>query len=412
VIQTTHTDKKVSLVPELRFKEFDGEWTVRKMGELGIFKGGGTPNTHIQEFWEGDIPWISSSDISEDNIHNINIHRFLNRDAINKSATKLIPQNSVLLISRVGVGKLAINKQELCTSQDFSNFLPTECESYFIGYFLLARKNILLGFEQGTSIKGFTTNDIKTLKVNIPSLPEQQKIASFLSAVDEKIRQLTRKKELLEQYKKGVMQGLFRQDHGLKGLNDGTDLPKSKFESFSYPRPLRFKRDDGSDFPDWEEKRLGEVLTIGSGRDYKHLKNGDVPVFGTGGYMLSVNEKLYSGETVFIGRKGTINKPFYFNGEFWTVDTLFYTYNFQDSIPKFIFAIFQQLNWKLYNEASGVPSLSKSTIEKIKFDFPCVAEQQKIADYLSAIDRKIESVNNQITHTQTFKKGLLQKMFV
>jgi type I restriction enzyme S subunit len=229
--------------------------------------------------------------------------------------------------------------------------------------------------------------NIRKFKITLPSTQEQQKIASFLSAVDEKIQQLTKKKALLEQYKKGVMQQLFSGQ-------------------------LRFKDENGKTYPDWEEKRLGEVLTIGSGRDHKHLEFGDIPVFGTGGYMRSVNKKLYSGETVFIGRKGTIDKPFYFDGDFWTVDTLFYTHKFKNVLPKFIYAIFQQVNWKLHNEASGVPSLSKSTIEKIKFDFPSIEEQQKIATYVSRIDTKIEAVTHQITQTQTFKKGLLQQLFV
>jgi len=128
--------------------------------------------------------------------------------------------------------------------------------------------------------------------------------------------------------------------------------------------------------------------------------------------MLSVNEVLYSGESVFIGRKGTIDKPFYFDGDFWTVDTLFYTHKFKNAIPKFIYVIFQQVNWKLYNEASGVPSLSKSTIDKIKFKFPIVEEQQKIADFLTKLDDRIGGIDQQIEKTQIFKKGLLQQMFI
>ena len=114
----------------------------------------------------------------------------------------------------------------------------------------------------------------------------------------------------------------------------------------------------------------------------------------------------------FVGRKGTIDKPFYYNGDFWTVDTLFYTHSFKKVIPKFIYYIFQGINWKKHNEASGVPSLSKATIEKIKVLVPRIVEQQKIANFLSVIDIKIEQVGVQIEKSQQFKKGLLQKMFV
>src|SRR5690606_22718186 len=139
---------------------------------------------------------------------------------------------------------------------------------------------------------------------------------------------------------------------------------------------------------DWEEKRLGEILIIGSGKDYKHLKEGDIPVYGTGGYMLSVRDYLYAGESVGMGRKGTIDKPIYLTGKFWTVDTLFYTHSFKKVLPFFVFIVFQQMDWKKYNEASGVPSLSKSTLEKIKIYLPSLPEQQKIADFLSILDRK------------------------
>ena len=141
---------------------------------------------------------------------------------------------------------------------------------------------------------------------------------------------------------------------------------------------------------EWREYAIGNVLSIGNGRDYKHLHNGDIPVFGTGGYMTSVDDFLYDGESVFIGRKGTINKPLYYNGKFWTVDTLFYTHSFVNVLPKFAYCLFQTINWLKYNEASGVPSLSKATIEKIKVRVPSMDEQGKLSNQLFLLDKRIE----------------------
>jgi type I restriction enzyme, S subunit len=170
---------------------------------------------------------------------------------------------------------------------------------------------------------------------------------------------------------------------------------------------LRFKEFSG----EWEEITIGKVLSVGSGKDYKHLSDGDIPVYGTGGYMLSVNNYLYDGESVGIGRKGTIDKPIFLSGKFWTVDTLFYTHSFKNSIPKFIYPIFQRINWKLYNEASGVPSLSKSTIEKIKIFIPLKQEQEKIASFLTSVDSKIEQLTKKEELLQQYKKGVMQKIF-
>ena len=161
----------------------------------------------------------------------------------------------------------------------------------------------------------------------------------------------------------------------------------------------------------WEEKNVGDVLTIGSGRDYKHLNNGDIPVYGTGGYMTSVDSFLYDGESVCIGRKGTIDKPVLIDGKFWTVDTLFYTHSFVDLLPKFLFPLFKRINWKKYNEASGVPSLSKSTIEKIKLSLPTKPEQQKIAAFLTTVDSKIEQLSKKQELLKEYKKGLMQQIF-
>ena len=161
----------------------------------------------------------------------------------------------------------------------------------------------------------------------------------------------------------------------------------------------------------WDVKPFQKLFTIGSGRDYKHLSGGNIPVYGSGGYMLSVDDFLYDGESVCIGRKGTINNPMFLTGKFWTVDTLFYTHSFRDCLPKFIYAIFQNIDWLKHNEAGGVPSLSKTIIEKIQTAIPGTAEQQKIADCLSSLDELIAAQGRKVEALKTHKKGLMQQLF-
>lgn len=170
---------------------------------------------------------------------------------------------------------------------------------------------------------------------------------------------------------------------------------------------LRFPEFEGN----WEKKRISDILKIGSGRDYKHLEKGKIPVYGTGGLMTYVDDFLYDGDSVCIGRKGTIDKPRFLEGKFWTVDTLFYTHSFNNSFPKFIFSIFNRINWNLYNEASGVPSLSKSTIEKIEINIPNLEEQQKIASFLTSVDERITLLEKQKQGLVTYKRGVMQQLF-
>ncbi|WP_312356889.1 restriction endonuclease subunit S [Agrobacterium sp.] len=172
---------------------------------------------------------------------------------------------------------------------------------------------------------------------------------------------------------------------------------------------LRFPRFNGA--RDWQFKQLGELFTIGSGKDYRHLGLGNVPVYGTGGYMLSVDDYLYDGESVCIGRKGTIDKPLFLSGKFWTVDTLFFTHSFKACIPKFIFSIFQNIDWKKHNEAGGLPSLSKKVIEEIIVSIPELEEQHKIADCLTSVDDLIHAEGQKLEALKRYKKGLMQELF-
>ncbi|MGL6248679.1 MAG: restriction endonuclease subunit S [Culicoidibacterales bacterium] len=141
---------------------------------------------------------------------------------------------------------------------------------------------------------------------------------------------------------------------------------------------------------DWEQRKLGEVINVNSGRDYKHLLAGDIPVFGTGGYMLSVNEALsYNDDAIGIGRKGTIDKPYILGAPFWTVDTLFYCIPKKNYDLSFMYSIFQKINWKQYDESTGVPSLSKTIINSIHMSKPSLEEQSRIGAFFQEFDNLI-----------------------
>lgn len=163
---------------------------------------------------------------------------------------------------------------------------------------------------------------------------------------------------------------------------------------------------------DWEQRKLGELVDVRSGRDYKHLSEGDIPVYGTGGYMLSVDEALsYNEDAVGIGRKGTIDKPYVLKAPFWTVDTLFYAVPRDKYDLNFVFDIFQNIDWKKKDESTGVPSLSKTLINRIEILTPEYDEQEVIGKYFANLDRLITLHQRKLNHLKDEKKSLLQKMF-
>ena len=168
---------------------------------------------------------------------------------------------------------------------------------------------------------------------------------------------------------------------------------------------LRFK-----EFNDeYAKLKYKDVLKIKSGKDQKQVEdeNGKYPILGTGGQIGKTNSFLYDKPSVLIGRKGTINKPQYMESPFWTVDTLFYSHIYEPNIPKYLFYSFQNVNWKKYDESTGVPSLSSSTIESVECSIPSPNEQIKVANFLSLLDKKIELQTKKIEDLKLFKKGLI-----
>ena len=172
---------------------------------------------------------------------------------------------------------------------------------------------------------------------------------------------------------------------------------------------LRFKEFTDS----YKKMKYKDVLKIKSGKDQKQIecKNGKYPILGTSGKIGTTNMFLYNKPSVLIGRKGTINKPQYMETPFWTVDTLFYSQIYEPNIPKYLFYSFQNVNWQKYDESTGVPSLSSSTIESVECFMPSMKEQIKVSNFLSLLDKKMELQTKKIEALKLFKLSIKNKLF-
>lgn len=246
----------------------------------------------------------------------------------------------------------------------------------------LEHKDITDVISGGTRAK-LTRSQLDGLEIPLPSsLPEQKRIAGVLGDMDKLIENLGKRIEKKRQIKKGAMQELLTGKKRLSGFTG-----------------------------EWVERKIRKMLTIGHGRDYKHLANGTTPVYGSGGLMCYVDGWLHDGETVCIGRKGTIDEPMYHNGKIWTVDTLFYTHSFEDAVPKFLYYKFLMVDWLSHNAASGVPSLTSKTIEEIELLMPpSVNEQRAIAAVLGDMDAEIANLERRQEKLKQVKKGMLQDL--
>ncbi|WP_105144452.1 restriction endonuclease subunit S [Streptococcus suis] len=196
-------------VPKRRFPGFTDDWELRKLGEITEKQfGGGTPTTSNALFWEGNIPWIQSSDL-EEGIFSVGPRKYITKAGLGNSSAQLIPKNSIAIVTRVGVGKLAFMPFTYTTSQDFLSISYLKTNELFTTYSLYIKLQNEIKVLQGTSIKGITKNELLIKEIPIPSLPEQEAIGTFFSTLDQQITLHQRKLEKLKNLKKALLNELF-----------------------------------------------------------------------------------------------------------------------------------------------------------------------------------------------------------
>lgn len=399
------------IAPKLRFSEFKDEWRSEKISEIANVSSGSTPNRNNPSYWNGDIPWITTSLINFNTIEKA--EEFITKEGLKNSSTKLYPKNTILMAmygQGVTRGKVAILGIEATTNQACASIsLKPNFNVNFIFQNLSKRYEEIRDLSNDGGQKNLSGSIIKEISISYPTEKEQTKIAEFLSAVDDKISQLSRQLELLNQYKKGVMQKIFSQE-------------------------IRFKNDNGEDFGEWDEKSIDEITEVVGGgtpstsnqeywdgeivwltpseinRKYISKSKRTISIEGVN----NSSAKILPKGTVLFTSRATIGEVAIAQNEVTT------NQGFQSFIVKTDILNEFLYYWLIFNKnlflerASGSTFLevSKNSIKLITISLPPFLEQQKIAEFLTAIDERIDHTTAQLNHTKQWKKGLLQQMFV
>ena len=385
--------KKQSNTPEIRFQNYEDKWDIEKLINIfatirNAFVGTATPY-----YVENGNFYLESNNVKNGKI-NYNSQIFINDEFYEKQRDKWLKTNDIVMVQSGHVGHTAVILEELNNTAAHALIVFTdykkEVNPHFLNYQFQSngkRKKLDL-ISTGNTIKHILASEMKDFKMDFPTFEEQTAIGNLFCTLDDLLSSYKDNLANYQSFKATMLSKMFPKT--------GQTVPEIRLNGFE---------------EDWERKSLSEVCTINSGRDYKHLKNGDIPVYGTGGYMLSVNEKLSDEDAIGIGRKGTIDKPYLLSAPFWTVDTLFYVICKVGYDLNYLFLIFQKIRWKKFDESTGVPSLSKKTIEKVVSKFPSYEEQCAIGLYFSDLDNLINYYQEKISQLETLKKKLLQDMF-
>ena len=385
------------MFPKLRFKKFDGDWTAVTLESLAEVERGkfSVRPRNDPRYFGGEMPFIQTGDVTGSDVYLKGYTQTLNDDGIRVS--KVFPADTILITIAANIGDTTITQYPVACPDSVVAIQPKQdkVNTIFLKNVIDLQKDNLDSQATQNAQKNINLQVLKPLKLIVPSKEEQNKIASFLSAVDEKISQLTQKLELLSQYKQGMMQKLFSQQ-------------------------VRFKADDGSEFGEWGNSYIGDVckITTGNKDTQNKVDDGEYPFFvrsqtveRINSYSMDCEAVLTSGDGVGVGKN-----YHYIDGKFDFHQRVYCLFDFSENIlGKYLYIYFSSYFYdrvKRLSAKNSVDSVRMDMISKMEIQLPCLEEQTKIANFLSSIDQKIEVVGQQIEQAKQWKKGLLQNMFI
>ena len=274
----------------------------------------------------------------------------------------------------------------------------------FLFQALKGNESAIMSLRVGSGLPNIQQKAIRDFELIIPdALPEQRQIATILSTADAVIEKTQAAIAKYKAIKQGMLQDLFT-----RGIDTTTGKLRLRYQD----APELYKESKLGWIPKkWEVERLGNRAVIEYGKSQKAVVsiNGNVPVYGTGGLMEYATDFLFDGESILIGRKGTIDKPFYINGKFWTVDTAYYLSSFTGNV-RWLHSQLEFYNLKRLNEATGVPSINRELLYNISLSFPDKIEQDEIVKRILSIDKKLQTEQDFLHKQQQIKAGLMNDL--
>ena len=389
----------------MRFNGFTKVWESTKIGEIAEVVGGGTPKTEVEEYWNGEIKWFTPSEIGKTK-YIFDSERHITNEGLKNSSAKLLPKNTILLSSRATVGEISIASTECSTNQGFQSLITkNNVDNEFIYYLITTIKNEFLRRSSGSTFLEISKNEIKRIPINIPELSEQNKISNLFSAIDNKIEILEKKHQYYQDFKKYLMQRIFSsQEDKLRFKND---KQWNVYLLRNFINEYNERMGNKSNLPILSSTLNGIFLQneyFNKSVSSKDVKNYKIVPNGYFTYRSMSDTGKFRFNIQSIVEVGIIS-PAYPVFSTQNIDDyfLYYYLNNSNFIKKQILSL---------KEGGTRYALSFSKFKKLKISLPSLEEQEKIANFLSAVDKKIDLIQTQIQKMEEFKKGLLQQMFV
>ena len=376
-----NNENKILNVPHLRFPEFSGEWVTKSINDLAVVIGGGTPDTTVKSYWDGEIQWFTPSEIGKNKYVDSSL-RTITEVGLNNSSAKLLPPNTILLSSRATIGECSLSLRECATNQGFQCLVSKKCNVDFLYYLIQTKKKDLIRKSCGSTFLEISANEVRKIQVSVPSDVEQQKIAELLSLIDERIATQNKIIEKLQSLIKGIAQ------HCIKESTSGNAYVK-----------------------------LGDICQITTGKLDANAKvdNGIYPFFTCAERPFKIDSFAFDTEALLISGNGAnLGYINYYNGKFNAYQRTYVLDIFSENIQYIKWALKVLLPKRIAIEksSSNTPYIVLSTLSNLRLPIPNKSNQCHIAKLMQSLERKLSSQIALNGFYNKLKQYLLRQMFI
>lgn len=389
-----NNENKILNVPNLRFPEFSGEWVTKSINDLAVVIGGGTPDTTVKSYWDGEIQWFTPSEIGKNKYVDSSL-RTITEVGLNNSSAKLLPPNTILLSSRATIGECSLSLRECATNQGFQCLVSKKCNVDFLYYLIQTKKKDLIRKSCGSTFLEISANEVRKIQVSVPSDVEQQKIAELLSLIDERIATQNKIIEDLKKLKSAIIHRCYSSQTNMIPLSELLKQCSDRNRSGSDLQVLSVSNKYGfiAQSDQFEDREVASDDTS----NYKVVKKG---MFAYNPARINVGSiALYEMDS------NGIVSPMYVC--FTTKSELLPSY------LKYYFAS-QTFKHEMYKRLEGSVRLCLTFEElcNIEIHLPSIEQQKNISKYISKIENNLSLVDSIFSKYQQQRRYLLSQMFI